>query len=76
MEHSYYEKAFITVITLLLMIPYAQAKRVKCADFDTQAKAQAYMERNGAYYLDRDRDGQACECLPSGSKYGSSVCRR
>lgn len=70
------KKVFIIAISLLLAIPYAQAKRVKCADFATQAEAQAYMERNGAYYLDRDRDGQACECLPGGSKYGNSVCRR
>ncbi|MCQ9124445.1 excalibur calcium-binding domain-containing protein [Rodentibacter caecimuris] len=54
---------------------YSFAK-ARCSDFSTQEEAQAYMVRYGATYLDRDRDGEACECLPGGSKYGSSVCKR
>ncbi|MCK3656304.1 hypothetical protein A4G19_11330 [Pasteurellaceae bacterium Macca] len=47
----------------------------RCSDFSTQSEAQYYMEKFGATYLDRDKDGEACECLPGGSKHGSSVCR-
>lgn len=50
--------------------------RVQCSNFATQEEAQRYYERNGATWLDRDRDGEACECLPGGSKYGSSRCRK
>ncbi len=50
--------------------------RVQCSNFATQEEAQRYYERNGAAWLDRDRDGEACECLPGGSKYGSSKCRK
>ncbi|WP_132689870.1 excalibur calcium-binding domain-containing protein [Volucribacter psittacicida] len=70
-----YKKAVI-LLGLLLIVPISEARKARCADFATQAEAQAYMERYGAYYLDRDRDGEPCECLPGGSKYGSSVCRR
>ncbi|MDG6895690.1 excalibur calcium-binding domain-containing protein [Volucribacter amazonae] len=70
-----YKKAVI-LLGLLLIAPISEARKARCADFATQAEAQAYMKRYGAYYLDRDRDGEACECLPGGSKYGSSVCRR
>ncbi|MGC6405053.1 excalibur calcium-binding domain-containing protein [Bisgaard Taxon 45] len=52
------------------------AKRISCKHFLTQAEAQAYMEKYGAHHLDRDRDGEACECLPGGSQYGASRCRR
>jgi hypothetical protein len=45
-----------------------------CSDFRTRAEAQAVYEacgglRNDVHHLDRDRDGQACEWLPS-------VCRK
>ncbi|MDO5053734.1 excalibur calcium-binding domain-containing protein [Pasteurella oralis] len=62
---------------LILIISYnAVAKRVSCKSFKTQAQAQAYMERYAAYHLDGDGDGEACECLPGGSSYGSSKCRK
>lgn len=48
----------------------------RCADFATQQEAQEYMERTGDTRLDGDKDGEACECLPGGSRYGSSICRR
>ena len=35
-----------------------------CDDFDTQAEAQRYHERNGGDNLDGDGDGVACEELP------------
>ncbi|MFC3112129.1 hypothetical protein BKG91_06240 [Rodentibacter caecimuris] len=70
-------KILILVSTLFLVMSssYSFAK-ARCSDFSTQEEAQAYMVRYGATYLDRDRDGEACECLPGGSKYGSSVCKR
>ncbi|VTU07537.1 Excalibur calcium-binding domain [Actinobacillus indolicus] len=68
----------ISILTLcfLLSSPNVYARKVKCSDFTTQAEAQAYMEQNGAYWLDRDKDGEACECLPGGSKHGTSKCKK
>ena len=40
------------------------AARVRCRGFASQEEAQAYMQQHGATYLDRDRDGVACESLP------------
>ena len=42
----------------------AEARRARCADFASQAEAQAFMQKNSATYLDRDSDGVACESLP------------
>nr|WP_077664694.1 excalibur calcium-binding domain-containing protein [Rodentibacter pneumotropicus] len=70
-------KISISLITAFSIISSSSAfPKAKCSDFATQEEAQAYMIRYGATYLDRDRDGKACECLPGGSKYGSSVCNR
>ncbi len=63
----------LVLLSLSLMIPTSFAAR--CADFSSQQEAQSYMHQTGARYLDRDGDGEACECLPGGSKYGSSICR-
>lgn len=64
-----------TLLSMLLVgsagVAHAKAR---CSQFETQAQAQDFMHANGAYYLDRDKDGEACECLPGGSKYGDSVC--
>lgn len=49
---------------------------VRCADFSTQAEAQYFYNthpKEGAR-LDRDKDGEACECLPGGSAYGNPKC--
>lgn len=54
-------KKAILALSVLLISYSAQA--VRCSDFSTQAQAQAYMQQNGAYKLDRDRDGVACEHL-------------
>ena len=48
--------------------------RVQCINFATQEEAQRYYERNGATLLDRECDGEACEFLLGGSKYGSNKC--
>jgi hypothetical protein len=55
-----------TVTLLSWYIPSASA-RARCQDFSTQAEAQAYMQANGATYLDGDSDGVACESLPKGA---------
>jgi hypothetical protein len=44
-----------------------------CDDFSTQAEAQAFFEKaggtgNDTNRLDGNKDGQACESLPKGSK--------
>ena len=66
----------IGLIILCSFLSMATFARVQCSNFATQEEAQRYYERNGATWLDRDRDGEACECLPGGSKYGSSKCRK
>lgn len=64
------------LITVALLSLSSTSWAVRCADFSSQQEAQNYMEQHGARKLDRDKDGEACECLPGGSKYGSSICRR
>ena len=50
------------------------AAKARCSQFESQGEAQAYMDAHSAYYLDRDNDGEACECLPGGSKHGHWIC--
>ena len=72
-------KITILITILLLSISTAQAKkRVSCKLFNTQAEAQRYFDagKRGSKVLDRDKDGEPCECLKGGSAYGKSVCRR
>ncbi|HPE59092.1 MAG: excalibur calcium-binding domain-containing protein [Thiothrix sp.] len=68
----------ISALALMLLTTAgtASAARVSCKNFDNQAQAQAYYDarRQGWKGLDRDSDGEPCECLPGGSKYGESVC--
>lgn len=53
------------------------AGAVACRDFSTQEEAQRYHEQHGGNTrLDGDKDGEACECLPGGSAYGSPKCNR
>jgi endonuclease YncB( thermonuclease family) len=47
------------------LTPAKPAQAVTCANFKTQEEATAYMQRTGETKLDRDRDGIACESLPS-----------
>ncbi len=69
-------------ITSLSMSANARKPRVSCKSFSTQAQAQAWYEqrkrsgKKGWKSLDRDKDGEACECLKGGSAYGKSVCKR
>ncbi|MEG0619394.1 MAG: excalibur calcium-binding domain-containing protein [Bacilli bacterium] len=43
------------------------AERVTCKKFKTQSEAQAYFMKHKGKNLDRDGDGQACDCLPGGN---------
>ncbi|QER39245.1 excalibur calcium-binding domain-containing protein [Acinetobacter halotolerans] len=62
---------YITFILLALISVQSYAK--KCADFTTQQEAQSWYEKRkksgqtGWKSLDRDGDGQACDCLPGGN---------
>ena len=72
-------KITLTLTIFLLSISTAHAKkRVTCSMFNTQAEAQRYFDagKRGSRALDRDKDGEPCECLKGGSAYGRSVCSR
>ena len=51
----------------LLFIAAQRPNAYDCADFETQAEAQARFEASkpgDPHYLDGDSDGKACELLP------------
>ena len=62
----------VTLITLFATTAFAEPK-LQCSDFKTQAAAQKFYEKlkksgeTGWKSLDRDGDGRACDCLPSGN---------
>jgi excalibur calcium-binding domain-containing protein len=65
------------LVLVLLVTPAALAQADKdCADFSSQAEAQAYFEANGGSptnnvdNLDADHDGQACEAFDYGGDGG------
>src|SRR5829696_9601256 len=72
--------AFLLITALVLALsaaPAALAQADKdCADFSSQAAAQAYFEANGGSpannvdNLDADHDGQACEAFDYGGGTG------
>lgn len=57
----------IVIVLLFFTGVSVTAEAAKCADFKTQAEAQAYFIKHQAKRLDRDGDGKACDCLPGGS---------
>ena len=62
---------------LILMVIAQSTGAVACRDFVNQEEAQRYHEEHGgSTRLDGDKDGEACECLPGGSAYGSPKCNR
>ena len=66
-------KFFIFILAACCISAHA----VQCRDFATQADAQRYHDAQGGNTrLDRDNDGEACECLPGGSAYGNPKCKR
>lgn len=64
MNHLFAIVLLSTLIAANLDPLPATAARVRCRDFTWQEDAQAYMQQNGATYLDGDKDGVACESLP------------
>ena len=65
----------ILALALIATIPSVYA--VRCSDFSDQEEAQRYHDEHcGNTSLDRDHDGEACECLEGGSAYGSPKCNR
>jgi LPXTG-motif cell wall-anchored protein len=75
--------AFLLIAALVLALsaaPAALAQADKdCADFSSQAEAQAYFEANGGSptnnvdNLDADHDGQACEAFNYGGDDGGGT---
>lgn len=67
----------LVALSLLLGANVAYAK-TSCKSFDNQAQAQDYYEakKKGWKGLDRDGDGEACECLPGGSRENESRCEK
>ena len=55
-----------------------KSKRISCKSFNSQPQAQQHFDLKQKSWkaLDRDKDGEACECLKGGSKYGESICKR
>lgn len=68
------KKLLFSITLFALSIPVMS--KTTCQSFSTQPQAQHYYLAYNAYWLDRDNDGEACECLPGGSKYGKSVCTK
>jgi hypothetical protein len=69
----------LTIGACLLMVSNAVlAERISCKSFNTQAEAQRHYDARLKSWkvLDRDKDGEPCECLKGGSKYGESICKR
>lgn len=66
-------RKILLAFAVLTLITSAHAERVTCKSFNTQQEAQKYYEQRkksgqtGWKSLDRDKDGQACDCLPGGS---------
>jgi hypothetical protein len=58
--------ASVVIMGLAFYVPSADASKITCKYFSTQAEAQAAYEADpiGLANLDRDRDGIACEALP------------
>ena len=74
---------FLLIAALVLALSAAPAALAQdadkdCADFGSQAEAQAYFEANGGSptnnvdNLDADHDGQACEAFDYGGDDGST----
>lgn len=69
----------VVASVVLLRLGWATAQDdprtgLDCADFSSQAEAQAELERDPSdpNVLDRDNDGEACETFDFGSTYDSS----
>lgn len=67
-----------TLLFLSVGAVQAKGKGISCKSFDDQAAAQDYMDAKKAGWktLDRDGDGEACECLPGGSRENEPRCEK
>lgn len=70
------KKILTTIMVIALSTTLTHAKAKYCKDFNTQSEAQKYFKQHNAKRLDRDKDGEACECLKGGSGYNKSSCTR
>jgi len=68
----------IVLLAITMGSNVSYANRISCKSFNTQAEAQQHYDarKKGWKSLDRDKDGEPCECLIGGSKEGESVCKR
>jgi len=68
----------LLTIALMAGITLSIQARTTCSQFKDHKQAQRFFEKKGHGYksLDRDHDGEACECLRGGSSYNKSVCKR
>jgi len=66
------------IFVLVFLFSVSLEARVTCKQFNNQSEAQHYYDskQKGYKLLDRDKDGEACECLSGGSAYSKSVCKR
>lgn len=64
------------VVDLAPAVTIASTQAVSCKMFADQAAAQDYMDaqKPGWKLLDRDKDGEACECLSGGSQENKPRC--
>jgi len=67
----------LLVLVFILCIDIGHAKSRTCKTFSNQAEAQKYYaaKKKGWKTLDRDKDGEACECLKGGSRYNDGRCK-
>ena len=64
-----------TILALVLAATIPSVYAVRFSDVSNQEEAQRYHDEHGGNTsLDRDKDGEACECLDGGSAYGSPQC--
>lgn len=67
----------VTTVAILMTLSNVSfaADRISCKSFENQAQAQEHYDarQRGWKSLDRDKDGEPCECLVGGSKAGESI---
>jgi len=71
-------KKILLIGTLTALMTLTLQARTTCNQFKDHKQAQRFFEKKGHGYklLDRDHDGEACECLRGGSSYNKPVCKR
>ena len=71
-------KKLLLISILVLLSTISVEARTTCSQFKNHKQAQRFFEKKGHGYksLDRDHDGEACECLRGGSSYNKSICKR